>query len=71
MIRANLTTYILSTYILAYPDLDEKFRRMSLIHINFDEKQFWTVTKDAKTTIPDMIGNIGGTLGQHSDICKF
>jgi hypothetical protein len=22
-----------------------------------------TVTKDAKITIPDMIGNIGGTLG--------
>ena len=34
-----------------------------MVRINFDKKQFLTVTKDAKITIPDMIGNIGGTLG--------
>ena len=28
-----------------------------------EEMQVWTVTKDAKVTIPDLIGNIGGTLG--------
>ena len=41
----------------------KKLKKTSLIHINFDEKEFWTVTKDAKITVPDMIGNIGGTLG--------
>ena len=43
--------------------LKEKLKRTSMIHINFDKKKFSTVTKDAKITIPDMIGNIGGTLG--------
>ena len=38
-------------------------KRTSIVHVNFVEKQVWTVTKDAKITIPDMIGNIGGTLG--------
>ena len=42
---------------------EPKLKRTSMIHINFDEKHFWTVTKDAKMTIPDIIGNIGGTLG--------
>ena len=36
---------------------------MSIIHINFEGSKVWTVTKDAKITLPDMIGNIGGTLG--------
>ena len=43
--------------------LERKLKRTAMIHINFDEKKFWTVTKDARITIPDMIGNIGGTLG--------
>ena len=40
-----------------------RLQRSSLIHINFEESEVWTVTKDAKITLPDMIGNIGGTLG--------
>ena len=40
-----------------------KLKKSSLIHINFEESKVWTVTKDAKITLPDMIGNIGGTLG--------
>ena len=44
-------------------NLENKLKKTSLIHINFVEKQFLTVTKDAKITIPDMIGNVGGTLG--------
>ena len=40
-----------------------KLEKMSLIHINFDESRVFTVTKDAKITTPDMIGNVGGTLG--------
>ena len=43
--------------------LNVKLQKMSLIHINFEESKVWTVTKDAKITVPDMIGNIGGTLG--------
>ena len=38
-------------------------KRTSLIRINFEDSEVLTVTKDAKITIPDMIGNIGGTLG--------
>ena len=41
----------------------KKTLKTALIRINFDENEVWTVTKDAKITIPDMIGNIGGTLG--------
>jgi hypothetical protein len=40
-----------------------RLQRMSIIHINFEESKVLTVTKDAKITLPDMIGNIGGTLG--------
>ena len=43
--------------------LKEKLKRATLVHINFEELEAFTVTKDAKITIPDMIGNIGGTLG--------
>ena len=43
--------------------LQEKLKRATLIHINFEELKAWAVTKDAKITIPDMVGNIGGTLG--------
>ena len=35
----------------------------SLVHINFEATKVLTVTKDAKDTVTDMIGNIGGTLG--------
>ena len=43
--------------------VEPRLQRSSLIHINFEESEVWTVTKDAKITIPDMVGNIGGTLG--------
>ena len=43
--------------------LKPKFKRSSLVHINFEESKVFTVTKDAKITMPDMIGNVGGTLG--------
>ena len=40
-----------------------ELKRTSLIRINFEDSEVLTVTKDAKITLPDMIGNIGGTLG--------
>ena len=40
-----------------------RLQKSSIIHINYEESKVWTVTKDAKITMPDMIGNIGGTLG--------
>ena len=43
--------------------IEAKLRRMSLIHINFDESEVLILKKDAKVSLPDMIGNIGGTLG--------
>ena len=43
--------------------LKDKLKRATLVHLNFQELKVWTVTKDAKITVPDMIGNIGGTLG--------
>ena len=43
--------------------LEPKLKRKSLISINFEGPEVLTVTKDAKITVPDMIGNIGGTLG--------
>ena len=60
-----LSTPIIYTLldISVYKDIKEKMRRTSMVRINFDKKQFLTVTKDAKITVPDMIGNVGGTLG--------
>ena len=52
-----------SFYGLPTTFLQEKLNRATLVHINFEELKVWTVTKDAKITILDMIGNIGGTLG--------
>ena len=52
-----------SFYGLPATFLQEKLKRATLVHINFEELKVWTVTKDAKITMPDMIGNIGGTLG--------
>ena len=43
--------------------LNQRLKRMSIIHINFEKTKVWTVTKDAKISLPDMIGSIGGTLG--------
>ena len=43
--------------------LAPKLKKTSLVHINFEESKVFTVTKDAKITMPDMIGNVGGTLG--------
>ena len=43
--------------------LEFKLKKTSLIHINFDEAEVWTMKKDAKATLANMIGNIGGTLG--------
>ena len=43
--------------------LRPQLKKSSIVHINFQESKVWTVTKDAKITMPDMIGNIGGTLG--------
>ena len=43
--------------------LQLKMQKTSLIHINYEEPEVLTVTKDAKITLPDIIGNIGGTLG--------
>ena len=43
--------------------LEFELKMTSLIRINFEDSEVLTVTKDAKITIPDMIGNIGGTLG--------
>ena len=55
------------------PELDGDFmerrlkrmqsERMSIFHVNFEQSKVLTVIKDAKITLPDMIGNIGGTLG--------
>ena len=52
-----------SFYGLPATFLQEKLKRATLVHINFEELKVWTVTKYAKITILDMIGNIGGTLG--------
>ena len=43
--------------------LEKRLKRMSIIHVNFEKSKVWTVTKDAKISLPDMVGNIGGTLG--------
>ena len=40
-----------------------KMEKTSLIHLNFEESEAMTLTKDAKMIMPDKIGSIGGTLG--------
>ena len=39
-----------------------KFKKTSLNDINFDEAEVWTMKKDAKATLANMILKIGGTL---------
>ena len=51
------------SYLTREDFLKSRMQRTSLVHINFEESKVWTMTKDAKITLPDMIGNIGGTLG--------
>ena len=43
--------------------IERRLQRTSIIHINFGESKVLTVIKDAKITLSDMVGNIGGTLG--------
>ena len=35
----------------------------SLVHIFLDKPEMTVISKDAKVTLPDMISNIGGTVG--------
>ena len=37
--------------------------RTSLVHVNFNKLEANKITKDAKVTFPDALGNIGGTFG--------
>ena len=36
---------------------------VSLVHINYEKPGITQITKDAKVTFSDGLGNIGGTLG--------
>ena len=47
----------------SFNSLESKLKKTALVHINFDQNQVMVITKDAKITVPDMIGNMGGTLG--------
>ena len=35
----------------------------TIVKVNFDDPKLLVITKDAKMTIPDMVGSIGGTFG--------
>ena len=41
----------------------EVWQSYSLVQIYLDKPQMTVITKDAKVTLPDMISNIGGTIG--------
>ena len=45
-----------------YVEIDRK-PKVAALHINFEDKISTFFTMDAKVTVPDMIGSIGGTLG--------
>ena len=54
-------------YLGSFSTLDDflkaKMSKTSLVHINFEESEVLSLTKDVKVTFADMVGNIGGTLG--------
>ena len=58
-----------TTPLLAEPYMDysqgqiEMMSRTSLVHVNFNKLEANKITKDAKVTFPDALGNIGGTFG--------
>ena len=58
-----------TTPLLAEPYLDyeesliKMMARTSLVHVNFNKLEANKITKDAKVTFPDALGNIGGTFG--------
>ena len=37
--------------------------RTSMVHVNFIKPEATLITKDAKVTFADQLGNIGGTFG--------
>ena len=43
--------------------LKRNMKQFSLIRVYYGSPQETVITKDAKVTVPDMISNIGGTLG--------
>ena len=45
---------------MKYSDLAEAH---TIVKVNFDDPKLLVITKDAKVTIPDMVGSIGGTFG--------
>ena len=45
---------------MQYSDLAEAH---TIVKVNFDDPKLLVITKDAKVTIPDMVGSIGGTFG--------
>ena len=46
-----------------FADSIEMMARTSLVHVNFNKLEASKITKDAKVTFPDALGNIGGTFG--------
>ena len=46
-----------------FADSIEMMARTSLVHVNFNKLEANKITKDAKVTFPDALGNIGGTFG--------
>ena len=49
-------------YLAAYNPI-KMMARTSLVHVNFNKLEANKITKDAKVTFPDALGNIGGTFG--------
>ena len=43
--------------------LSRRLSKVSFVHINFDDPEALVITKDAKVTLADKVGNIGGTMG--------
>ena len=45
---------------MEYQDISQAFTK---VQVYFESPIVTVITKDAKVTFPDMLGNIGGTLG--------
>ena len=43
--------------------MKQNMKQYSLVKVSFESPQVTKITKDAKVTVPDMVSNIGGTLG--------
>lgn len=51
--------------------LEDRWKKVSIIHLNFDDPQVMNLGKHAKFSFSDKVGNVGGTIGMFLGFSAF